>query len=46
LVGAFGTAAFALTTDTIWQTGYALGGLRLAVIMHPEPGGWRDEEEA
>ncbi|TNH28695.1 hypothetical protein FHG89_14805 [Micromonospora orduensis] len=33
LVGAFGTAAFALTTDTIWQMGDALGGLRLAVIM-------------
>ncbi|MGC4790589.1 hypothetical protein ACLQ22_22510 [Micromonospora sp. DT178] len=33
LVGAFGTAAFALTTDTIWQVGEALGGLRLAVIM-------------
>ncbi|MEU7774184.1 hypothetical protein AB0C44_22960 [Micromonospora taraxaci] len=33
LVGAFGTAAFALTTDTIWQMGDALGGLRLSVIM-------------
>ncbi|MET8357891.1 hypothetical protein [Micromonospora sp. NPDC005171] len=33
LVGAFGTAAFALTTDTIWQIGDALGGLRLTVIM-------------
>lgn len=33
LVGAFGTAAFALTTDTIWQMGDALGGLKLAVIM-------------
>jgi hypothetical protein len=33
LVGAFGTAAFALTTDTIWQMGDALGGLRLVVIM-------------
>jgi hypothetical protein len=33
LVGAFGTAAFALTTSTIWQMGDALGGLRLAVIM-------------
>src|SRR3954470_5881324 len=33
LVGAFGTAAFALTTDTIWQMGDALGGLRLAMIM-------------
>ncbi|WFE98702.1 hypothetical protein [Micromonospora sp. WMMD964] len=33
LVGAFGTAAFALTTDTIWQIGDALGGLRLVVIM-------------
>jgi hypothetical protein len=27
------TAAFALTTNTIWQMGDALGGLRLAVIM-------------
>ena len=33
LVGAFGAAAFALTTNTIWQMGDALGGLRLAVIM-------------
>jgi hypothetical protein len=33
LVGAFGTAAVALTSDTIWQMGDALGGLRLAVIM-------------
>jgi hypothetical protein len=33
LVGAFGTAAFALTTETIWQMGDALGGLRLTVIM-------------
>ena len=33
LVGAFGTAAVALTTNTIWQMGDALGGLRLAVIM-------------
>ncbi|MGW4642786.1 hypothetical protein ACWEN6_30010 [Sphaerisporangium sp. NPDC004334] len=33
LVGAFGTAAFALTTGTIWQMGDALGGLRLTVIM-------------
>jgi hypothetical protein len=33
LVGAFGTAAFALTTNTIWQMGDSLGGLRLAVIM-------------
>ncbi|MFF0311788.1 hypothetical protein ACFYSC_30495 [Streptosporangium sp. NPDC004379] len=33
LVGAFGAAAFALTTDTIWQMGDALGGLRLTVIM-------------
>jgi hypothetical protein len=33
LVGAFGTAAFALTTNTIWQMGNALGGLRLTVIM-------------
>src|SRR4029453_3230499 len=29
LVGAFGTAAFALATNTIWQMGDALGGLRL-----------------
>jgi hypothetical protein len=28
LVGAFGTAAVALTTNTIWQMGDALGGLR------------------
>ena len=33
LVGAFGTAAFALTTNTIWQMGDALGTLRLTVIM-------------
>ncbi|MEU8185047.1 hypothetical protein AB0B85_28970 [Micromonospora sp. NPDC049044] len=33
LVGAFGAAAFALTTDTIWQMGDALGGFRLTVIM-------------
>lgn len=33
LVGAFGTAAFALTTNTIWQMGDALGGLRLTMIM-------------
>src|SRR4051794_14797112 len=33
LVGAFGTAAFALTTETIWEMGDALGGLRLTVIM-------------
>src|ERR1044072_1985005 len=33
LVGAFGTAAFALATDTIWQMGDALGGLRLTAIM-------------
>jgi hypothetical protein len=33
LVGAFGTAAFALTTDTIWQMGDALSALRLTVIM-------------
>ncbi len=33
LVGSFGTAAFALTTSTIWQMGDALGGLRLTVIM-------------
>jgi hypothetical protein len=33
LVGAFGTAAFALTTNTIWQMGDALSALRLTVIM-------------
>ena len=33
LVGAFGTAAFALTTNTIWQMGDALGAFRLTVIM-------------
>jgi hypothetical protein len=33
LVGAFGTAAFALTTNTIWKMGDALGPLRLTVIM-------------
>jgi hypothetical protein len=33
LVGAFGTAAFALTTSTIWQMGDALDGVRLTVIM-------------
>jgi hypothetical protein len=33
LVGAFGTAAFALTTDTIWQMGDALSAPRLTVIM-------------
>ncbi|GAA0813333.1 hypothetical protein [Spirilliplanes yamanashiensis] len=33
LVGAFGTAAVALTTSTIWQMGDALGGLRLTVVM-------------
>ena len=33
LVGAFGTAAFALTTNTIWQMGDALDGLRLTLIM-------------
>lgn len=33
LVGAFGTAAFALTTNTIWQMGDALDGLRLSLIM-------------
>ncbi|GAA4606416.1 hypothetical protein BJY16_005820 [Actinoplanes octamycinicus] len=33
LVGAFGTAAIALTTSTIWQIGDALGGVRLTVIM-------------
>jgi hypothetical protein len=33
LVGAFGTAAFALTTNTIWQMGDALDGPRLVLIM-------------
>lgn len=33
LVGAFGTAAFALATSTIWNMGDALGPLRLTVIM-------------
>jgi hypothetical protein len=33
LVGAFGTAAFSLATNTIWQMGDTLGGLRLTVIM-------------
>ncbi|MEU8607171.1 hypothetical protein AB0C29_04110 [Actinoplanes sp. NPDC048791] len=33
LVGAFGTAAFALTNSTIWQMSDELGGLRLTVIM-------------
>jgi hypothetical protein len=33
LVGAFGTAALALTTNTIWQMGDSLGGLRLTAIM-------------
>lgn len=33
LVGVFGTAAFALTTNTIWQMGDALGPLRLTAIM-------------
>jgi hypothetical protein len=32
-VGAFGTAAFALATNTIWQMADALDGLRLNVIM-------------
>jgi hypothetical protein len=32
-VGAFGTAAFALATNTIWQMADALDGLRLSVIM-------------
>jgi hypothetical protein len=33
LVGAFGTAAFALTTNTIWQMADALSAVRLTVIM-------------
>lgn len=33
LVGAFGTAAFALATSTIWQMGDTLGWLRLTVLM-------------
>ena len=32
-VGAFGTAAVALATNTIWQMGDALDGLRLSAIM-------------
>ena len=33
LVAAFGTAAFALTTNTIWQMGDALGPVRLSAVM-------------
>jgi hypothetical protein len=33
LVGAFGTAAFALTTNTIWRMGDALSAVRLTAIM-------------
>jgi hypothetical protein len=33
LVGAFGTAAFSLATNSIWQMGDALDGLRLTLIM-------------
>jgi len=33
LVAAFGTAAFAVTTNTIWQMGDALDGPRLTLIM-------------
>jgi hypothetical protein len=33
LVGAFGTAAFSLATNSIWQMSDALDGLRLTVIM-------------
>jgi hypothetical protein len=33
LVGAFGTAAFSLATNSIWQMGDALDGLRLTAIM-------------
>ncbi|MBO3744033.1 hypothetical protein [Actinoplanes flavus] len=33
LVGAFGTAAIALTNSTIWRMGDALGGLRLTIVM-------------
>ena len=33
MVAAFGTAAFALTTNTIWMIGDALDALRLTVIM-------------
>jgi hypothetical protein len=33
LVGAFGTAAFSLTTSTIWKMGDTLGAPRLTVIM-------------
>ena len=40
LVGAFGTAAFALTTNTIWQMGDALDGLRLTLIMLLASSAW------
>jgi hypothetical protein len=33
MVGAFGTAAFSLATNSIWQMGDALDGFRLTVIM-------------
>jgi hypothetical protein len=33
LVGAFGTAAFALATNTIWQMGDKLGPVRLSAVM-------------
>ena len=33
LVGAFGTAAFSLATNSIWQMSDALDGLRLTMIM-------------
>ena len=39
LVGAFGTAAIALTTNTIWQMGNALDGPRLTLIMLLSLGG-------
>jgi hypothetical protein len=33
MVGAFGAAAFSLATNTIWQMGDTLGGLRMTVVM-------------
>lgn len=39
VVGAFGTAAFGLTTNTIWQMGAALDGPRLTLIMLLSLGG-------
>ncbi|MEV4805338.1 hypothetical protein AB0K18_35535 [Nonomuraea sp. NPDC049421] len=33
LAGAFATAAISLTSNTVWEMGDALGGLRLTIIM-------------